>query len=415
MSESRRSFCVTGVTLSGNMGGSAMLFATLQQLRQRYPGSAYRLLSIYPARDRQLNTQPDLEIVAAAPLRLLAILTPLAVLALLLPFLRGVLARCSPFFRAVADSDAVIDLSGIAFVDGRGLPLLWYNLSCVLPGLAYRKPVFKLSQALGPFRRRLNRLAASFALRRCASVVARGAASLEHLRGLGLRSAVMLPDVSFAMEVPDAVRAEAARRYAALGDAPEWIVVSPSEVVNRLCTARGIDFLGEMERFVRLLLQGTQAGVLILPHSLGTGGSKNNDIELCRALAARLEDTSRRVALLVAEEDPVLLRALIGRGACFVGCRFHAVAAALSMSVPTVILGWSHKYREMADAFSREIPALDYSACKADSLMAHFEPVWRDRENIRRQLELAGAAVREQARGNYDLVAATMVEGHASK
>lgn len=132
-------FVITGVTLSGNMGGAAMLSAALQQLRRRYPGALFQLLSIYPEADRAIDSNPDLEVIDARPLRLLAWYMPLTLLGGLGEWLRRLIAQRSPFFQAIAAADAVIDLSGIAFVDKRGLPLLWYNLSCALPGVDPRQ------------------------------------------------------------------------------------------------------------------------------------------------------------------------------------------------------------------------------------------------------------------------------------
>jgi polysaccharide pyruvyl transferase WcaK-like protein len=53
--------------------------------------------------------------------------------------------------------------------------------------------------------------------------------------------------------------------------------------------------------------------------------------------------------LIADTEDPVLLRAIIAQANVFIGCRFHSVVAALSCGVPTLTIGWSHKYSEMAE------------------------------------------------------------------
>lgn len=406
-------FVITGVTLSGNMGGAAMLSAALQQLRRRYPGARFQLLSIYPEADRAIGGDADLEIIGARPLRLLAWYMPLTLLACLGEWLRRSMARHSPFFGAVAAADAVVDLSGIAFVDKRGLPLLWYNLSCALPGIVWGKPVFKLSQALGPFRTHANRLAARLLLPRCAAVIARGEQSRQFLVELGMRDAEALPDVSFAMNIPPEIEAEARAcfRDLAAQERP-WIVVSPSQVVNRLCQNRGIDFLGQMAAFVETLLERYDANVLILPHSLGTGASKNNDIDLCRQLHARLHG-HEQVYMHVPRQDPVLLRALIGQGDFFIGCRFHAVVAALIMCVPTLILGWSHKYREMAQGFDADIPSMDFANFSKDALTNMFDSAWQRRVATHERLVDNGPAIKAAAIRNFDIVERQLGESHA--
>ncbi|MNK56729.1 colanic acid biosynthesis protein [compost metagenome] len=406
-------FVITGVTLSGNMGGAAMLSAALQQLRGRYPGARFQLLSIYPEADRAIGGYPDLEIIDARPLRLLAWYMPLTLLAGLGEWVRRSIARRSPFFRAIAAADAVIDLSGIAFVDKRGLPLLWYNLSCALPGIVWRKPVFKLSQALGPFRTLANRVAARLLLPRCAAVIARGEQSRQFLIELGMRDAEALPDVSFAMNIPPEIEAEGQACFRDMGARERpWIVVSPSQVVSRLCQKRGIDFLGQMTAFVETLLEQYDANVLILPHSLGTGASKNNDIDLCRQLHANLQ-THAQVYMHVPRQDPVLLRALIGQADFFIGCRFHAVVAALIMCVPTLILGWSHKYREMAQGFDADIPSMDFENFSKDALIVLFDSAWQRRVATWERLVNNGPAVKAAAIRNFDIVERQLGAPHA--
>ena len=406
-------FVITGVTLTGNMGGSAMLHATLQQLRSRFPGAKFELLSIYPEADRKCNQESDLEVISTAPLQLLAWYMPLTLLGAVGSGIRRALSRRNAFFKSLEAADAVIDLSGIALVDGRGLPLLWYNLSCALPGIIWGKPVFKLSQALGPFKTTANRLLAKPLLRHCAVVVARGEQSREFLAELGMREPIVLPDVSFALTIPEAIKHRAAQVFREFDDNDRpWVIVSPSQVVANLCSSRGIDFLKQMQQFVEGLLKDETYNVLVLPHSLGTGKSKNNDIVLCRELYSRLTD-KQHVFLHIPAEDPVLLRAIIGQAAFFVGCRFHAVVAALITGVPSLILGWSHKYREMAEAFDADIPNVDFSAFSADTLTEAFQSAWQLRELTHAKLQANGPAVRALAINNFDLLEAYMRQSHA--
>jgi len=408
-------FVITGVTLTGNMGGSAMLHAAMQQLRVRYPSASFQLLSICPDADRACNDERDLEVVSAAPLALMAWFMPLTLAAALVPALRHFLGRSTAFFRAIEQADAVIDLSGIAFVDGRGLPLLWYNTSCALPGIVWRKPVFKLSQALGPFCGRLNRLLARSVLTRCAAVIARGEQSRQFLEGLGMPDVTALADVSFALDISRQKQREAVDILHCLdGSARSWVIISPSQVVASLCRGRGVDFLGEMSHFITEVSRDEAVKFLILPHSLGQGASKNNDIRLCRALYARAQEDGC-VFFHVPPQDPALLRALIGEADFFVGCRFHAVAAALITSVPSLVLGWSHKYREMAAEFDAGIPVLDFSSFSADALFASFREAWQRREQTRARLQAKRMQVKASAEQNFELVANYLRQAHETR
>ena len=92
-----------------------------------------------------------------------------------LPSLARHLRRCRALF----------DVTGISFHDG-GLTVVAYNLMCRWPALLLRVPVIRLSQAMGPFRRRLHRLPARFVTRRSLHTFARGRLTARYMRDLGV-------------------------------------------------------------------------------------------------------------------------------------------------------------------------------------------------------------------------------------
>ena len=58
--------------------------------------------------------------------------------------------------RRLRACSALFDVSGISFHDGR-LAIVAYNVFCIWPALLLGVPVLHLSQAMGPFRNRVNR------------------------------------------------------------------------------------------------------------------------------------------------------------------------------------------------------------------------------------------------------------------
>lgn len=404
MSREEPVIAISGVTLTGNMGGVAMLRTAVAQMSRLVPGASFRLLSISPGNDLRAAQLPRVEVVPARAMKLIGVYMPLSIVAWPLMRLQAVRkALCViPYFRALDQADIVVDLCGIAFVDRRGLPLLAYNVACCLPAIVMGTPIAKLSQALGPFETRLNRVIARFVLTRCGLIVARGARSRRHLEALGFSNPRMLPDVTFAMEITDEDRLAARARLRESGIGPAPVVVSPSEVVNRLCARAGIDFEAKFARFLaRLAAAGYQ--VLLLPHSLARDRSKNNDVELCRRLRARA-DTEGRVHLLEAE-SPELLRAIIGEAVIFVGCRFHSVVGALATGVPALIIGWSHKYQEMAAALGADGHAMDWREFSAERAMRSFESLIAERDAVRETILGRMPEIRAAAARNFELAA----------
>ena len=123
--------------------------------------------------------------------------------------------------------------------------------------------------------------------------------------------------------------------------------VCPSVVLQKKVDAREGDYAGQMVSFIeRLRAAGKK--VLLVPHSVRTGTDKthNNDLPLCTEINARLAPGDD-LLFIDRELSSQQLRYLIGRCSLFVASRFHAMVSSLAMAVPTVVIGWSHKYREV--------------------------------------------------------------------
>jgi colanic acid/amylovoran biosynthesis protein len=398
-----KKIAISGVTLSGNMGGVAMLKTTQDQLSRKFPGAKFYLLSVDPNADLYEEGLPGVSIVPVPAAQLVGLCLPVSLV--LWPLIRfgwvRAFMRRFALFYALDEADIVIDLCGIAFVDGRGLPLLAYNLACCLPAIVLGTPIAKLSQALGPFRTVTNRLTARFVLGRCDLVVGRGAASAQHLQDLGLLTTQTLPDVTFCLEVPDAAQRIAKQRLSELGIKGSFIVVSPSEVARRLVDGRGGLLVEEIANMVKAIA-GSVSAILVLPHSYGKAGSKNNDLEICHQLAKGLSDLDK-VFLIDSVKDPILLRAIIGHADTFVGCRFHAAVSALTMGVPSIIIGWSHKYREMAAMFGSEEWVIDAREFDARVGILKWNGIQSCHDSLRQKLLSCQPAISREARRNFDL------------
>lgn len=403
--------CISGVTLTGNKGGTSMLYATLDELDVAGDRRQFDLLSVYPTEDRRANQIPDLRIVSAQVWSLVCVHLPLALLFWPLSRYRSGrrVLSASPLFRSLLASSVVVDLSGIAFSDGRGLPILLYNVACCLPALLFGKRVVRLSQALGPFRGRMNRWLASRILQRCVVVVGRGDQTGRYLGALPLERYRVLPDTSFAMRVTEEARAEAEGILAEKGMSPPGVMVNPSQVVAAHCEAAGIDYCGEIAGFITdLAEEGFSVG--LLPYSTVKVGKKNNDVDVCRRILGRVPHDVR-VVYFDADYDARTLRALIGCVDFFVGSRFHAMISALAGGVPLLVIGWSHKYREVLGRFGLEYWAIDWRVCSRRHLGEQFRALQQQAKDVRERIGRHLAEVIAESKMNFKLVESVLQTG----
>lgn len=389
---------VIGSALSGNKGAAAMLESAVQQLTARHPEAKFVLLSMYPRSDAEQNAYPNLRVLDAAPVRLGVVINSCALLHRLIPPLRPLIERGVPEIKALASADVLLDQGGITFVDGRGKFLL-YNVASILPALFLGTPVVKCAQAMGPFRSPVNRLAARALLPRMAAIVSRGAVTHEHLTALGLTNVTAGADLAFTLEVTEhdaaAARDAVDMTFFEGGDV---IGVSPSAVLRKSAEAAGEDYVAEVQRMVDHLTGALGKKVFLVAHSARAGSDKahNNDLPLCREIFAGVARPDQ-VLFVDQEISSQALRFLIGQCDLFVASRFHAMVSSLAMGVPTLVIGWSHKYREVLDMFGMAEWALGHDAYSDDVFAERIASLLAQKEQVRSQVARALPEVRATA------------------
>ncbi|WP_372595421.1 polysaccharide pyruvyl transferase family protein [Actinotalea sp.] len=396
---------IIGSALSGNKGAAAMLESAVQQLSGRDPEARFLLLSMYPRSDAEQNEYPNMTVRDASPLRLGLLLNSAALLHCVLPPLRRLIENSVPEIKALATADVLLDQGGITFVDGRGKFLI-YNVASILPALFVGTPVVKCAQAMGPFRTPVNRLAAKALLPRMAAIVSRGAVTHEHLLGLGLTNVTAGADLAFTLEVTEQ-DAAAVREAVDMSffDDGEVVGVSPSAVLRKSAEAAGGDYVGEVRRMIDHLTQDLGKKVLLVAHSARAHTEKthNNDLPLCREIYAGVA-SPERVLFPDDELSSQGLRYLIGRCDVFVASRFHAMVSSLAMGVPTLVIGWSHKYREVLDMFGLAEWAVGHDAYTDEVFAERIAELLATQDDVREQLRTALPLVKAKALEQVDVI-----------
>lgn len=397
---------IVGAALSANKGAAAMLETVMARQPEVSGPCTFDILTTYPTADAPLVPQgADARVVGLQPLRLALVEIPVAVLALLARTVRlplgWVRARAC---RSILDADVVVDVAGISFADGRGVPITVYNALMTGLPLLLGVPTVKAAQALGPFRNPVNRVLARIVLPRLAAVCARGARTREHLDTLGLVNVTDVADLAFSLDEAGSLPAGIQASVDAVGGA--YIVVMPSSVVRKLHESRGNDYVAAVANLVRKLRESTGLGVVIAPHSyrVGQPEGRMNDGPVCREVGERLADDPGVVAIdadLTAGE----LRRLISGSRAMVTSRFHAMISGLSTCTPTVVVGWSHKYREVLDDFGLVRFGMDSDALSTpDVVVAAVTECLTNHDAIAATIAAGLPAVKRRSALNFVLI-----------
>ena len=398
---------IIGAALSANKGAAAMVESVMARLPNEMGDCHFDILTTYPDADAsRIPAGADASVVGLQPLRLALVEFPIACLALVARTLRIPLFWVrSRGCRSMLGSSVVVDVAGISFADGRGFAIVVYNALMTGVPLLLGVPTVKAAQALGPFQSIPNKWLAALVLRRVKTVCARGARTREHLDSLGGVNAVDVADLAFSLDeaagLPSAVST-------ALGSIDSnFIVVMPSAVVKGIFESTGGNYVSAMVSLVTEIRSKTGRSVVIAPHSYRAGlpEGRMNDGPVCREVAEACAGDSQVLGLdsdLTAGE----LRHLVALGSVLVTSRFHAMISGLATSTPTVVVGWSHKYKEVLDDFGLSSLGLDSSALNNPSEIADVVArVLSTRDELSQQITAALPAVKVRSLRNFSAIA----------
>ena len=398
---------IIGAALSANKGAAAMVESVMARLPNEMGECHFDVLTTYPEADEsRVPEGVDAAVVGLQPLRLALVEFPIACLALVARTLRLPLFWVrSRGCRTMLDSAVVVDVAGISFADGRGFAIVVYNALMTGVPLLLGVPVVKAAQALGPFQSMPNKWLAPLVLRRVKTVCARGARTREHLDSLGGVNAVDVADLAFSLDEAAGLPIEVSSALGSIDS--NFIVVMPSAVVRGIFEAKGGDYVTAMASLVSEIRSKTGRSVVIAPHSYRAGlpEGRMNDGPVCREVASACAGDIQVLGLdadLTAGE----LRHLVALSSVLVTSRFHAMISGLATSTPTVVVGWSHKYKEVLDDFGLSSLGLDSSALNNPSEIADVVArVLSTRDELSQQISAALPAVKIRSLRNFSAIA----------
>lgn len=401
---------ITAACFSGNKGAAAMLQSSIKQLKERYGERLdILLMSTYPSADRKLIAEmpekyDNIKVVNTKPEKLLFIAFPLAILYSFLRFIPGLgkLFRMNKIIKAYSQADIVIDEAGISFVDSRGFIMNTYAFVCAAVPMLCGVPVVKYSQALGTFKNGWNKFLAKWILPKIKLICARGEITRDNLAGIGITKNVKLcADGAFSM--PDS--GYWAKKVDELCKSDSFynnnvVALSISSVVQGKCEKKGVDYKGCMIEFTDWL-NSQGYNVLLIANAAREGSQKprNNDLMICTEVyeATQNKDMVRWYPREMAPEE---IRELLARSKCLVASRFHAMIGALEKCTPVLLIGWSHKYKEVLDMFGLGEYAADFSSLELETLKEKFNAFMSDNDTIRAKIQENLPEVLESSRDN---------------
>ena len=410
-----KTISIIGATIHGNHGAEAMLNATIGRLREFEPDANFVIFSYLKDADRKVSKDNTIQICGASPTDLVFIMLPFSILLALLKIVRlGALKQFFPAgVRHMSNSDLLIDLAGVSFIDGRE-KFLPFNVLTLLPAILLGIPVIKFSQAMGPFKIPLYNFTARHILSCCRQIFARGDQTADNLKMLGGSKIKwrVASDLAFLLKEEDSLTdhgietgLEITKKLNALRESGTKIIgICPSSVVAKKA---GQPYIDNFVRLIEQLLEGGNA-VVLFPNATRADHmdkSFNNDLPLLRSISVAICD-DQRDKLITVQEDIYAreISAVISLCSMVIVSRFHAMILALLAGVPPIVIGWSHKYSEVMKQFDMESQVSDFKNAEIRDLQAMIKSTLDDNVRLRNSINDKLPVIIAQSRSQIEYV-----------
>jgi polysaccharide pyruvyl transferase WcaK-like protein len=392
MSAEVTKIALLGAKLSMNLGGPSLLVATKKALDAAFPNAEYTLFVPPHSYEADLKLSPKYG-VNVVPLHLRRSTVASILCKRCFAFLPGSKGN-NGTVNTLEDSDVIIDILGILFTDSLGANSFRSRMRegiGFVAGKLLGKPVIKYTADLGPFQHTWNRFFAKLYLGHFVDLIlVRSDTSRQYVKELGIKTPVQtVPDTAFLL--PYCASAEAAR-YATLRGQSGLVGVSVSYQVRNRAPEAGA-YVDTIVELANHCIEKYGAHVVLIPNELWQ--SANDDRRIAREICARVAHDRCDVLhtdTLTAQE----IKGVINQCDIMVASRYHSIVAALSLAVPTLAIGWHHKYQEVLRLFEQEHRVCDIENLTLQAVVAGFEDLWENREQVSEKIAQHLPGVREQ-------------------
>lgn len=407
---------IIAATFYGNRGAEAMLSTTIGKLKESFGEDInFNVFTYYPERDRGLVSDKSVTCYSSTPLYLVAVLFPCAVLFRLFSLLRlSAVQRVFPeSVKSLAKSKLLICLAGVSFVQGR-TKFIPFNIATIWPAMVLGVPVVKFAQALGPFSERWNRWSAKLFLPRCRQIFTRGEVTQRNLEALMPegKNYQRADDLAFLFSpeyclsrAEENVEEPLGRLQAFRRDGRIIVGFCPSVVLAKRATKSGWNYEQRMSDLVtRIVSEGHV--VALYPNAtkaFDMDDTHNNDLPLLDDIMGCLDgETKSNVVLFSGNYNAAQIHSVIRNCDVNAVSRFHAMVASLSVGIPPMVIGWSHKYLEVMARFDQEDMVFDYNQGDLEAVADCLATLVSEREQRAAKIQSLLGQVRDLASRQVD-------------
>jgi len=317
--------------------------------------------------------------------------------------------------------DGVIDVSGFALGDTWGIEGSRYYRYHNSIFESFGKPVVFLPQAWGPFTNQSIRQLSAAAINLSDCAYARDKRSYQYmseLEGVNRQKIGLAPDIAYQFKGASAATAMGVLKESGLiSTGKNMVGIMPNMQVYVRTEGKGTEnkYVKLLIELVKYFLEKHNFSIVLIPHQVQPVKNPEmpDDRFLCDLITVSLGNVPDVIALREYYSAEIL-KAVIGKMDLIIGSRYHGIIAALSQMIPTLVLGWSHKYFELLCDVGIEQYIADYKNLNKEDLLGLAESVWLNREELRRTLEQKVPEQVSKSAGALDHAASVFTDRYPS-
>lgn len=284
---------------------------------------------------------------------------------------------------------------------------LWF-----LPAIVSGIPIIKISQTLGPYKKWYVRLFSNVVFKHIDYIICRGQMSYDYTKSYMPKNNIYnLPDAAICLQGIDDFQVSELLREWNLGP-NGYIALGPSFVMRDYL--KNDEYVEMIAEVIGFLHKKCALPMLLVPHSwkhskrIGVD-SVNEDYSVCCEIKEKIGDKIQCTIVdheLTARE----FKSIIGNAYIAIGSRYHFLIASLSSGIPSMALGWSHKYRELFAEFGLADFVIEHHEMTSKRVIDMAEKLLEERESVYKLINDKLPDVKNRSAENAALIIRCLTE-----
>lgn len=398
-------------------GEAAMIISMAKALREKIPNVSITILTAYPPQEIDIlkysgydlkvlpgliqviySAGPKLKIlkfkVLKAIVNITILLTPMIKYTLWLLLHKGLrlntgflIRNTKDTVKEYSDADWIIFCGGQYITNvGPGLLIALYE---IIFSKLLRKPVMLYAQSFGPFNPKYARPLIKRILNKVDVITTREGISKRYLNNIGVTAPVFeTADAAFLLSPIHREEALTLIEHET-GIFKDELMVGITAIPwnfpgEKDAKKKFENYLEALAGAVDYIIEKLNAHVIFFPHV--TLPPLNDDRLAAKEVFNKIKNKSK-VTILTDDYPPEQLKGMYGCMSLFIGTRYHSCIFALSMNVPTIPIGYSHKAPGITKMLGLEDYLVDINTITTHELISKVNKIGIERDEFKKKLE----------------------------